>query len=682
MRIYRIILLCFVVVAFHSTIQAQDQNFNLTFTANWDVDSLPSTSVITYNDCWGYVDCSGGEYAIMGSASYSHFFDVTDPTNPIEIAVFAGGNNTTWRDFKTYKNYSYGVCDSCNEGLQVFDMTNVPDTVDRVLQTTEFFGKSHNIFIDTLNARLYAAGTDTQGSGLVILDLEDSPESPTLLSSIDLPGGYVHDLYVRNDTAYCSHLTNGLYVYNLQDPNNPELLGILEDYPQKGLNHSSWLSNDGKSLVMADETHNTSVKLVNTEDLSDMEVSDLFRSTLLAPNDTASIVHNPFIIGDYVFLSYYHDGVQVYDISDPTNVVKAASYDTQPDNTTYSGFKGCWGVYPYLPSGTIIASDVDNGLFLFNSDALNLPQQTATLYPVDDLNIGSALNLCEDDTITIEYQGSADDISWYLDGELFSESKNIELAQAGVLTAVLGNKHCSITSAATTVELIEVPVSEPDFPSDETFCEGDTLLLNIESVYDTVQWYADGILIEQANTNTYSLTETALVSYTYGIESCLEDSEEYLFEFEALPGTALALDGFTITAEDAFAYQWYLDGEAIDGAVEQSFESTQSGIYTVELFTEGGCSVLSDALDVISSNNEVSIIGLNIRPNPLSGKELYISGSHLDKSDFKIIDINGKTIQRGIVKGNTINTSLYLPGLYFIQIYDNKSLYSARFIKE
>ena len=91
---------------------------------------------------------------------------------------------------------------------------------------------------------------------------------------------------------------------------------------------------------------------------------------------------------------------------------------------------------------------------------------------------------------------------------------------------------------------------------------------------------------------------------------------------------------------------------------------------------------MSDALDVISSNNEVSIIGLNIRPNPLSGKELYISGSHLDKSDFKIIDINGKTIQRGIVKGNTINTSLYLPGLYFIQIYDNKSLYSARFIKE
>ena len=199
MRIYRIILLCFVVAAFQGTIQAQDQNFNLTFTANWDVDSLPSTSVITYNDCWGYVDCSGGEYAIMGSASYSHFFDVTDPTNPIEIAVFAGGNNTTWRDFKTYKNYSYGVCDSCNEGLQVFDMTNVPDTVDRVLQTTEFFGKSHNIFIDTLNARLYAAGTDTQGSGLVILDLETSPESPTLLSSIDLPGGYVHDLYVRND---------------------------------------------------------------------------------------------------------------------------------------------------------------------------------------------------------------------------------------------------------------------------------------------------------------------------------------------------------------------------------------------------------------------------------------------------------------------------------------------------
>ena len=93
-----------------------------------------------------------------------------------------------------------------------------------------------------------------------------------------------------------------------------------------------------------------------------MEVTDLFRSTLLAPEDTASIVHNPFVLGDLVFLSYYHDGVQVYDFSDPTNAVKVASYDTETGNTDYAGFKGCWGVYPYLPRyfGVLIGEPARN----------------------------------------------------------------------------------------------------------------------------------------------------------------------------------------------------------------------------------------------------------------------------------------------------------------------------------
>ena len=146
----------------------------------------------------------------MGSASYTHFFDLSDPTAPAEINYFAGGNTTIWRDYKSYKNYIYGVCDSCTEGLQVFDMTTAPDSVVRVLQTDDFFGKSHNIFLDTLNAKLYCPGTNTQSNGLVILDLSETPENPTLLSSIELPGGYVHDLYVRNDTAFCSHGFNGL----------------------------------------------------------------------------------------------------------------------------------------------------------------------------------------------------------------------------------------------------------------------------------------------------------------------------------------------------------------------------------------------------------------------------------------------------------------------------------------
>ncbi|HJW28549.1 MAG TPA: hypothetical protein VJ508_04775, partial [Saprospiraceae bacterium] len=78
----------------------------------------------------------------------------------------------------------------------------------------------------------------------------------------------------------------------------------------------------------------------------------------------SSIAHNPYILGDLCYLSYYHDGVQVFDISNPTNITNYGYYDTYPDNTDYNGYVGCWGCYPFLPSGTILGSDMNNGLFM------------------------------------------------------------------------------------------------------------------------------------------------------------------------------------------------------------------------------------------------------------------------------------------------------------------------------
>ena len=80
------------------------------------------------------------------------------------------------------------------------------------------------------------------------------------------------------------------------------------------------------------------------------------------------MAHNPFIIGDLVYVSYYEDGVQVFDISDPMAPQQVAYFDTWLDNTEYNTTQGCWGVYPFLPSGRIIASDSSNGLFLLELD--------------------------------------------------------------------------------------------------------------------------------------------------------------------------------------------------------------------------------------------------------------------------------------------------------------------------
>jgi hypothetical protein len=196
----------------------------------------------------------------------------------------------------------------------------------------------------------------------------NSPNDPSL--------GYIHDGYARNDTLYANHGGNGFYVYDVADPQNPVEIGSLTNYIQSGYNHSVWGTENGAYMVMCDETVNAGVKVISL-DKSDpffleIQVESVFRSASLAP-DTASLAHNPYVLGDsLVVMSYYGEGIQVWDIKDPTQPQRLGYYDTTPNQNTYGG--GVWGAYPWLPSGNILGSDMSNGLFIVRvEDLATLP---------------------------------------------------------------------------------------------------------------------------------------------------------------------------------------------------------------------------------------------------------------------------------------------------------------------
>jgi choice-of-anchor B domain-containing protein len=236
--------------------------------------------------------------------------------------------------------------------------------------------RTHNIFVE--NEFLYLAShtvSNDEYYPMSVLSLED-PANPVVVSRLIPPTidgnpmfDHVHDVHVRNDTAYCSVGNSGLFVYDFsKDRANPVLISALTHYPQAGYNHSSWLNPEGDILVFVDETHGTELKAYDVSNPKSMK----FLSTFGKNARDGSVVHNPYIKDSLVFTSYYHEGVVVFDMSDPENIKEVASYDTYPDNIqedgsrTYSGYNGCWGVYPYLPSGNIIATDMTYGLFIFN----------------------------------------------------------------------------------------------------------------------------------------------------------------------------------------------------------------------------------------------------------------------------------------------------------------------------
>ena len=377
-RIYASILCIFI----FNALAAQISN-NMTLLGQWDDDDLPLRSGLAYNEIWGYADLNtGNEYAIIGTVKKVFILDITNPSSPTVEAEFTGGSNTIWRDMKTYGSYLYCVADEGSEGMMIIDLSDFTSGPTLVAQLKNDFLRAHNIFIDESNGRLYVVGSNAQSQGMIVYDLTVDPENPTLLANMSMPGGYIHDMYARGNTVYCNHGNSGLYVYDLSTVTSPVQLGALTSYAESGYNHSSWLNDAGDYLVFCDETHGRGVKMLDVSSFSPMTVVDLFRSELMAPTYTNSIAHNPLIKGDSVYISYYHDGIQVFDISTPNDVKRVAYYDTYTAHPDYGGYDGAWGVYPFLPSGNIIGSDILNGLHVLAFSSNALPVEWLDFYGV------------------------------------------------------------------------------------------------------------------------------------------------------------------------------------------------------------------------------------------------------------------------------------------------------------
>ena len=89
-----------------TNIQAQQ---TATLLYNWQDTSLVGSWAYnnTYNECWGLV-VNDREFAIIGSTAGTHFFDITDPTNSLEVAFVEGGytgGGVIHRDYHDFSGY-------------------------------------------------------------------------------------------------------------------------------------------------------------------------------------------------------------------------------------------------------------------------------------------------------------------------------------------------------------------------------------------------------------------------------------------------------------------------------------------------------------------------------------------------------------------------------------------------
>lgn len=364
-------------------------SLNMDSLFNWQNPSLvPSTAHFnTYNEVWGFAD-GGNEYAIIGTTGGTHIFDVTVPAASSEVVFIdaaLSGPQVVHRDYHDYNDHLYIVCDEGASTLQIADLRFLPDSAPIVYDSDVLFPRSHNIFIDSSSARMYVCGGTVQ---FAVYSLAD-PALPTLL--VDCPTdvpfwsaiGYVHDVFVRGDTAYLNAGTNGLFVVDFSNLANIQMLGSLDVYPQSGYNHSGWLMHNEPYYALADETHGMDVKIIDVSDLSNLQVTDTISSDV----DSLSIPHNLIYKDEFLFVSYYFDGLYMFDCTDPEHPTVAGYFDTSTELHTDGVYRGCWGVYPFLPSGNILVSDMQTGLWVLGSSLISgveddmRSEKTFTVFP-------------------------------------------------------------------------------------------------------------------------------------------------------------------------------------------------------------------------------------------------------------------------------------------------------------
>lgn len=349
-------------------VQAQNSH-NINLLGQWDDGTVPAESGfgLRYNSVWGYSK-DNREYAIIGSTRGTHIVEVTNPSNPV-LRDFVPGKraNCIWREYKTYGNYLYHVSDDASpNSLQIMDLSYLPDSVRLVYNSSTLVERAHTIFIDGFKMYLAVPKGGLGNFSMAVYSLAN-PTNPVLLRTLNQDYSsisIVHDMYVRNDTIYASAANQGLHIYKLNSSNQFVELAAFTTYPDAGYNHSSALTQNGKTLVFADEVPvNLKLKAIDVSDLTNISLMDTFQSS---GNATP---HNPYIKGnDRVVVAYYKDGLQIFDISDPSNVTRTGFYDTNPANDgQHPHYQGCWGAYIDLPSGRILATDMQKGLFILDA---------------------------------------------------------------------------------------------------------------------------------------------------------------------------------------------------------------------------------------------------------------------------------------------------------------------------
>ncbi len=335
-----------------------------------DLDPASSSG----SNCWGYTSPSGREYAIIGVSTGTAFVEITDPGKP-DLVSFQTGPNSLWRELKaTAAGYAYVVSEG-GSGIQVYNLSQIDSGIVTFVTSVTTGGTTtatHTVSVNEATGYLYRNGGGSHGLRIYSLA---NPANPTFVAEWN--NIYVHDctpvVWNRSgalngrELVFCN--TDGASAeLTILDVTNKASITTVKTltYPNSSYSHQCWLSQDQRYAYLNDETDGLALTRV-------FDVNNPATGTYVGTFSSGStaIDHNLYVKGNRIYEANYRSGLRVFDNTNPTAPTQVAWFDTYPDDDA-AQFNGLWGNYPFFPSGTVIGSDLERGLFVWYMGAPKL----------------------------------------------------------------------------------------------------------------------------------------------------------------------------------------------------------------------------------------------------------------------------------------------------------------------
>ena len=294
-------------------------------------------------------------------------------------------------------------------GASVFDVTGLPDTtkvkeVGRI-RAPDTPGGFHEIYAYKHSDGRALIFATTTGAHANVYDIGRFASNPAqgLVAQIPIPdslaagaiaGGRVatyHDFYVGYDPAtrqdkFYGAGSGGYYVFDITQLGQPKLITTITGMAGITRGHTFTPDPTGRYAVLETEYQFAPLRMVDLKPGLDGTVKTISRPIGAWTANWKNLVHNHEVRWPYVFTSAYEDGLQIFNMMDPTNPYTVGYYDTfegphmsrapydryAADSVGRGGVNnGAFGIDVRNADGLIVISDMSTGFWSFKMEGFD-----------------------------------------------------------------------------------------------------------------------------------------------------------------------------------------------------------------------------------------------------------------------------------------------------------------------